>query len=173
MTKDSKKTQILCVAGVFAALVFIATGVLPIRIPLPGGGYAHLGDVFVFLAAVCLPQPFALAAAGIGAAAADLFAGFFVYAPFTFVIKAAITLLFTARKSKMLNLRNVAALFGALAVTVGGYYGAEVLLYGSTSAPLANITGNVMQVAVSGVLFIVAAAAFDKAGLKSRLPALQ
>lgn len=173
MTKSNTKIQYMCVAGVFAALVFIATGILPLRIPLPTGGYAHLGDIFVFLAATCLPQPYALAAAGIGAAAADVFAGYYTYVPFTLVIKAAITLLFCcrspdARKGKLICPRNIAALGGALVITVGGYYLAEVIMYRSFASPLANIFGNAMQIIVDGAVFVIAALAVDKSGFLRR-----
>lgn len=166
----SKKIQYMCVAGVFAATVFIATGVIPLRIPLPTGGYAHLGDTFVFLAAVCLPQPYAAFAAGIGASFADIYAGYYTYVPFTLLIKAAVTLLFTSRRPKLVNPRNVIAIAGAIAVTVGGYYIAEVILMHSFVSPAANIPGNAVQVVADGLLFVIAAVAFDRAGVLAKIP---
>ena len=74
-------------AAILAALVCIATIVIPI--PLPGGGYANAGDIVLLVAAYILGPGLGAAAAGIGSGVADLILGYSAYAPGTFVIKAA------------------------------------------------------------------------------------
>lgn len=73
-------------ASLFAALTFICTAFA--KIPLAGAGYVHLGDTFVFLSAALLPLPYAMVASALGAALADLAAGFANYAIITAVVKA-------------------------------------------------------------------------------------
>ena len=59
-----------------------------IKTPSPLKGYVNLGDGIVLLSAWVLPLPYGIVAAGLGSALADLFSGYTVYAPATFVIKA-------------------------------------------------------------------------------------
>jgi len=59
-----------------------------IKIPSPLKGYINLGDGIVLIASWILPLPYGLIAAGLGSALADLFSGYVVYAPATFIIKA-------------------------------------------------------------------------------------
>lgn len=73
-------------AALFAALTFVCTAF--VKIPLPAAGYVHLGDTFVFLSAALLPLPYAMVASALGAALADLAAGFANYAIITAVVKA-------------------------------------------------------------------------------------
>lgn len=82
-------------AGVLAAMVCMATSFL--HIPIVGGGYVHLGDTVIYLAAALLPMPYAMAAAAVGAGLADVLVAP-VWAPFTVVIKAVMVLAFTAKK---------------------------------------------------------------------------
>ena len=60
----------LVTAALFAAAIAVMTAYL-LHIPLPTGGYIHLGDALIYLAACLLPVPYAAAAAAIGAGLAD------------------------------------------------------------------------------------------------------
>lgn len=165
----------LVTAAMFAALI---TGLtfFP-KIPIPGGGYVHLGDAMIYLAASFLPLPYAMAAAAIGGGLADVLSGFASYAPFTVVVKALLTIAFTYKKEKILTKRNwIAPLFG-LVITPGIYFFADAILakapesswnlaFGSASA---GLIWNLAQAAASLVVFYIAAAAFDKLGLKKKL----
>ena len=73
-----------------AALTCIATMV--IKIPSPLNGYLNLGDCVVLLAGWMLSPVYGFLAAGVGSALADLFSGYVVYAPATFVIKGLMAL---------------------------------------------------------------------------------
>ena len=54
------------VTALFAAMICLTTAYL-FHIPVgTAGGYIHLGDAFIYLAAAFLPTPYAMAAAGIG-----------------------------------------------------------------------------------------------------------
>ena len=80
-----EKTRKLVYLALFTALTTAATMV--VRVPSPTGGYVNAGDAVVLLCAFVLgPVPGAVAA-GIGSALADVFGGYFLYAPATLVIQ--------------------------------------------------------------------------------------
>ena len=148
-----KTTRKVIFSALLAALVCVAT--MLIKLPSPLNGYINLGDCFVLLAAWLLPMPYGLCAAGIGSALADLFSGYALYAPATFVIKAlmavtarGIFLLFSKKERRFGRL-----LGGVLAelVMVLGYYVFEGVLYGFVPS-LVNIPANGVQ-AAAGVIF--------------------
>ena len=67
------------------AIIFISANL--IRIPTVGG-FVHLGDCMVLLAAALLGKKRGALASGIGMALVDLYSGYIIWAPFTFIIKA-------------------------------------------------------------------------------------
>ena len=77
-------------AGLFIALTVVATMV--IQVPSPTGGYVNAGDVLVILGGFVLGPLWGAVAAGAGSALADIFAGYIIYAPATFVIKGLMAL---------------------------------------------------------------------------------
>ena len=157
----------------FAALITVATAFIKIPAPL---GYAHAGDSMVFLAASVLPAPLSFIAAAVGGALADLLSGYAVWALPTALIKALNVLPFflariiLSKKNKddrILRLAIIPAVLGSMAVTVGGYYLANLLLYDQNAA-LAEIPFNIMQSLVGAVLFAALGAALDAIKLKQR-----
>ena len=65
------KTSTMAAAGLFAAMITVMTAYI-CHIPYgANGGYIHFGDALIYLAAVFLPRPYALAAAAIGGGAAS------------------------------------------------------------------------------------------------------
>lgn len=51
------KVKRLVMTAVFTALVFVTTAYI-LHIPIPAtGGYVHIGDAVIYLAAACLPLP--------------------------------------------------------------------------------------------------------------------
>ena len=66
------KTIRIVTTGIFAAMITVMTAYI-CHIPYgANGGYIHFGDTMIYLAAVFLPRPYALAAAAIGGGIADL-----------------------------------------------------------------------------------------------------
>lgn len=149
---QSDNTKKLVTSALFAALVAVSTIIL--AIPLPGGGFANLGDCMVIAAGCLLGPVWGAAAAAAGASLADMSLGFMVYMPATFVIKGtmaalAFYVLKAARKVFSANKFFALALsaFLAEAVMVLGYFIFECFLLGRNPA-LADIPGNTMQGAV-------------------------
>ena len=56
----------MTLTGLFAAMITLMTAYI-CHIPYgANGGYIHFGDALIYIAAVLLPRPYALAAAAIG-----------------------------------------------------------------------------------------------------------
>lgn len=153
----------LCVAGMFAALICVAT--MMIRIPMPICGYVNFGDCFVILVAWILGPVYGSAAGGIGSAFADLFSGYAQYVPGTFMIKglvaaaAALIVHAVLLKSPRLRLAGYAA--GGIAgelIMIGGYYLYESTVLGiGFAGAFGSVAGNAVQGAFGVGLSVILA----------------
>lgn len=152
-----REVRRLAAGGVMAALIFCATYF--IKLPMPAAqGYVHIGDGFVFLAAVLLPAPYAVGAAAIGAGLADLIGGYPLWLPATIGVRAIAVLLFDRHSRDPLCPRDLAALAGAAAINVLGYWAYEsAVVYGNAVSALASMPLNLAQSAVGAVIYIMAA----------------
>ncbi len=157
------QTKKLVISAMLAALTCVATMV--IKIPYPQG-YLNLGDAVVLLTGFLLSPLYGFLAAGVGSALADLFYGYVVYAPITFVIKGlmAVIVAIVARKlSKKLRPAVAILLAGVLAelLMVAGYLIFEGILYGFAAA-IVNVPFNAAQGAAGLVLGAVLIRIFSK-----------
>lgn len=167
MENRNMATSKLVTTGLFAAMITIMTAYI-FHIPYgANGGYVHFGDALIYLGAVFLPRPYALAAAAIGGGMADILTAP-MWAPATIIIKMLIVLPFTGKESQIICPRNVAAPFLAAVISAAGYYLAEGILFGSFMAPLASLLGSAVQSGGSAVIFLALAAALDKVHMKNR-----
>jgi len=167
MSTSAKHIRILTLSAVFAALIFLATAYLP-RLPFPGG-YVHIGDAMLYLAACMLPTPWACAAGAIGAGLADAMTGYLLWAPGTMLIKAAMVLPFTSKGTRILSLRNLPGTIAAGVICVGGYYLYEAMLLGSFAGAAASVWFNALQAAASALGYVGIGALMDCADMKTRL----
>ena len=165
----NKKTKLVVLSALLAAIIALCTRFT--SIPVFGGmGYVHIGDAFIFLASAILPTPYAIAASACGGALADLMSGFAAYILPTAIIKALMALMFAGKKSeKLLSKRNFLSVIPAIAVLVGGYYVAEIIIYQSFISPLMGMVWNAFQGIFSAIGFAVLATALDSAHLRDRL----
>lgn len=169
MRESKGAYRTMAAAAMFAAMITLTTAYL-FHIPIgSNGGYIHFGDAFIYLAASLLPMPYACAAAAIGGGLADLMSGAAVWLLPTVFIKPLTAIWFTRHGKRMLCVRNVGALVLAAAVSVGGYYVAEALLFGNWAAPLATIWGGFVQAGGSAVVYVLAALGLERAGVRERL----
>lgn len=161
MNNQSKKSTLLCITGLFAAMITLMTGFI-LHIPYgANGGYVHFGDALIYIAASLLPKPYAIAAAVIGAGLADLMTAP-MWMPATILIKFLLVLPFTNHENQLLTKRNLVAPFFGIPVTVVGYYIAEFILFGSLAAPLASVPGNLIQSGGSIVIYYFIGNAIQK-----------
>lgn len=153
--------------GMFAALIFLTTYVLHIPTGF-NGGYIHVGDAFIYLAAVMLPKPFAIIAAAVGAGFSDFMTpGAAVWILPTVIIKPLCCLPFTNKNEKLLCGRNILGTFIAGAITIVGYGIAAFFMTGSAAAAIAEAPFQLIQSAASAICFIAVSAALQKANLKN------
>lgn len=167
-THSKKRLHYLTLTGIFAALITLMTAYI-CHIPIgTNGGYVHLGDSFIYLAAVLLPRPYASAAAAIGGGLADLLTAP-MWAPATIVIKLLITLPFTQTSTHIVTLRNIVATILAYFISGIGYFFAEYALFRTWSVLWVSLSQTLVQSIGSAILYVVLGLALDKAHLKKTL----
>ena len=153
MEKKFFTTQELVFTALMTALVFVATYLPHIPIPL---GYAHLGDAVIFLLAFLAPRRTTLFAACIGSALADLLGGFALWIVPTLVIKFVMAEIVCriGRRGNEIAPRSgiIAALFLASLWMAAAYTLAGAVLYASLPAALASTPGLLMEVAVNSII---------------------
>ena len=158
------KIKKIVISALMAAMVCAATMV--IKIPSPMQGYINLGDCIVLLCGWILAPGYGFLAAGIGSALADLFSGYFIYAPATFLIKGAMALiayaffkLMSGRIGKLPS-QIIGGVLAELAMIVG-YYVFEGFMYGFVPSAV-NIPANAVQGVAGLVIGIVLIKAFER-----------
>ena len=161
--------RLLTTTALFAAAITVMTAYM-LHIPLPTGGYIHLGDALIYLAACLLPVPYAAAAAAIGAGLADLLTAPMWVLP-TLVIKAVLVLFFTSKSECILCPRNWAAVVAAGLFSPAAYALANCVMAGTMTAFLPQFLGTLAQGIGSGALFLVIAPALDGVKLKEHVGA--
>lgn len=164
-----EKTKNLARSAIFASLVCIST--FFIQIPVPAThGYIHPGDALVILCGIFLNPISAFLAGGIGSCLADLFGGYFIYIPATFLIKGLIayacSMFFqTYKKHDTHSLIPViiCGIIDTLFVVIG-YALFETILYGAKPA-LLSIPPNFIQglsgLIISSILYQILSAVPD------------
>ncbi len=168
MAKQDRKIQYLTMTGILAAMITLMTAYV-CHIPIgTSGGYIHFGDALIYIGAVLLPKPYAIAAAVIGGGLADLLTAP-MWAPATIIIKMLIVLAFTNKSPKLLNVQNVIALVVGGIITCIGYFIAEYLLFGTWAVFFASVFPNMIQGLGSAVFFVIFAGALEKTQFKQRI----
>lgn len=166
---NSIKTRKIVLTSLLAAIICISTAFF--HIPIGGnGGYIHVGDAFIYLAACILPIPYAMVAGALGAGLADMLSGAMIWVIPTMIIKPLLILPFKKNGQRLLNKKNCYAVFIAGFTGIFGYYIAESIMFGNFIATLATLAMGILQPIGSGIIFILAAIALDKINLVDRLP---
>ncbi|MEG0292055.1 MAG: ECF transporter S component [Anaerovoracaceae bacterium] len=164
----NSKSMALAVNGISIALVFLCTWLINIRLPIvANGGLVHLGNVALFLVAVIFGARTGAIAGAFGMALFDLMGGWFLWAPFTFVIVGLMGYAVGKITEGKTNTSWIAlAIFVALVLKIVGYYIAEGFIYGNWAAPMASIPGNIVQIGVAAVIVIPFAGLIKRQVLK-------
>lgn len=162
----NKDLRLLTLTAMFAALIMLVTAYI-MHIPTGfNNGYIHLGDTMIYIAASMLPTPYALVAAAMGGALADILSGAAVWAIPTAIIKALMVLPFTAKQERLLCKRNALAIVISGVIGIVGYALAAMIMYGSFAAGVADVLPNVIQEAAGGAMYVVLALALDRVKIK-------
>ena len=158
------KTKNIVSAAMFAALCCIVTMI--IKIPSPLKGYLNLGDCVVLLAGFLLLPGYGFFAAGLGSALADIFSGYLIYSPATFIIKGLMALnayyCFRALKNKF-GTTIAAIISGVISelIMIGGYYIFEGAMYGFLPSAV-NIPANALQGLAGLIIGVIGIKIFEK-----------
>lgn len=160
------KTNRIVFSSMLAALCCVATMI--IKIPSPLKGYLNLGDCVVLLAGWMLPAGYGFLTAGIGSALADIFSGYVIYAPATFIIKGVMALIAWLGKRMYNKIGKTPSriISGTIAeiFMVLGYFVFEGFLYGFGPS-VVNIPANAIQGAAGIIFGILLLKVFEKAKL--------
>ena len=160
--KTADAVKRITATAVMAALTTLMTAYI-FHIPVGvNGGYVHLGDTMIYLAAAFLPLPYACGGL------ADLLTAP-VWAPATIIIKMLICLPFSSKGTKLVTKRNVVALFLAFAISATGYYIAEGIMFGFTASFFTSVSGSIVQSGGSAIMFVIIGTALDKIGFKTNI----
>ena len=157
-------TQKIVTASMLAALCCVATMI--IKIPSPLKGYINLGDCIVLLSGWLLSPAYGFAAAGFGSALADVFSGYIVYAPATFVIKGVMAIIahfcFKGMHNKIGN--TPSKIIGGILAEIEmvlGYFVFEGFLYGFLPSAV-NIPANGVQGIAGVIIGLILVKIFEK-----------
>lgn len=153
------KTRKMVMSAIFAALTFVATMVIQIR--LTPNGFVNVGDCMVVVCGIFLGNFYGVLAAGIGSVLADVISGYFIYAPATFIIKSLMAFLVSKISKNNSIVAVIIASFVAEIVMVIGYFLYEIIIIGFPAAIL-GMPGNFLQAGFGVVGSIVLYIALSK-----------
>jgi len=165
----------LSLAAVFTALVFVATTVFSVYVPQTRG-FFNIGEIMVFATALLLGPTIGAFAGGVGSMLADIFLGYWYYAPATLIIKACegeVVGLLARRKLAKLTKSQwriftflMGLIIGVLLASIGSlYYSGQVELYlglppASTPSMILEVPKEIWYVLGAIVLFALAFSGF-------------
>lgn len=153
----------VALSAVFAAAV--AIGTFSVSIPV-GIGYLNFGEIIIYTAAFLFGGLIGGLAGGIGAAAADLYLGYAIWAPITLVLKGSEG--FVVGKLSDKSLKSKLMAFGAGApIMIIGYFLVYAYFEGLPLAVVNELPIDILQAVVG---LIIALPLSD--ALRARIPQL-
>ena len=165
----SRKTVQLIQYAMLISLVFIATLLLNIKLPIAAnGGLVHLGSAMLFVIALLFGPKHGAIAGALGMGLFDLVSGWTFWAPFTFITRGFQAYLigwiaWSGGREGRSPVWNTFAIMASIPFMLFGYYICERILYNSWVIPFASIPGNLVQNGVGLIIAIPAAVALRKA----------
>ena len=160
MINGHSKVKALAISALLAAIICITTTSFHIPVGV-NGGYVHVGDAFIYMAASILPLPYAMMASAIGALLSQVLG--------ILLRSCCPALFFTRKKENILCKRNILAVFLAGFTGVILYCLAEYIMYGNFLAAFYMSFITLVQPVGSGLVFVMAALALDKVKFKSKV----
>jgi uncharacterized membrane protein len=154
----------VALSAVFAAAV--AVGTLAVSIPV-GIGYLNFGEVLIYTAAFLFGPVVGAIAGGVGAAAADVYLGFTMWAPITFVLKGIEGAIVGYLSGDSTRSKVIAVAAGA-PIMIVGYVAVVAYLEGIPVAVASELPIDILQ-AVAGLVVAVPLTT----AVESRVPQLR
>ena len=159
------RTKDLVTSSMLIALVFVATYIhVPSPFSLNSGGLIHLGNIMLFVASIVFGKYQGAIAGSFGMGLFDLFSGYAVWAPFTFIIRGVMGFVigyFAHSKNRNGNnlMWNIVGLVIASVWMVLGYFMTNIVLYHNIAAAISSVPGDLTQLAFGFIAGIPLAAA--------------
>lgn len=145
------RTFDLIITSMLIALVFVATILLNIKLPITAnGGLVHLGTAVLFISSILFGPKKGAIAGAVGMGLFDLVSGWTLWAPFTILTRGLQGYIVgkiawsNGRKGSSFAL-NLFATIISIPFMLGGYYICEAVLFSSWILPAASIPGNIVQ----------------------------
>ncbi len=161
------KTFDLIITALLIALVFVATVFLNIKLPFGNGGLVHLGTAMLFIASILFGPKKGAIAGAVGMGLFDIFSGWTLWAPMTIVARGLQGFIvgkiswFNGRNGNNIG-QNIIATIISIPVMIAVYYIGEGILYANWIAPLASVTGNLIQNIIGIIIAIPACIVLKK-----------
>ncbi|MFX1315271.1 MAG: ECF transporter S component [Promethearchaeota archaeon] len=145
--------------GIFTALTCVITMVIAFPIPATQG-FINIGDAVVMITGLLFGPIIGSISGGVGSALADLFLGYTIYAPATFIIKGLEGLFVGAisnpRKNyTKFNYRDIVGIVIGGITMVIGYFIYEVIIFGVPSALYEFILNGIIQFGLGGLIAFI------------------
>lgn len=165
-TRSTTFDMILSAMGI--ALVFVATLLLNIKLPITAnGGLVHLGTGMLFIFSILFGPKKGAIAGALGMGLFDLVSGWTLWAPISLIARGLQGYVVgkiawsSGRKGRSTTF-NVIAMAVSVPVMLVGYYVGESIIFKSWAVPLASIPGNLVQNAVGIAIAIPVCALLKK-----------
>jgi len=126
-------------------MVVIAATTSFVKMPLPNGGYFNFGDVAVVFAGLFLGRKGGFLAGGVGSAVADIIGGYYIFAPLTFIAKAAEGYICGLAKDKKGLPFHIIPAFGTLTMVALYFIGELFMPQFGLAAATAELPFNLIQ----------------------------
>ena len=167
---DIKK---LILTGLMIALIYLAGSI--IKIPSVGG-FVHIGDCMVFLSVIVLGKKRGAVASAAGMFLVDVLGGYYMWAPFTLIIKGVMAYISGAiiegMKTDKDIVRYICGFIAGSIFMVAAYFGAGIIiafLFTQRAGILEgilysakDIMGNIIQVTTGMIIAIPLTAMLKK-----------
>lgn len=153
-----KNTRQLILSGILAAIICLVT--MYLKVTAGTAGYFHLGDATILLACLLLNPWYAAGSAAIGSMFADIFVGYAIWSPATFIVKGlmALVVAYILKKNNKLPWIVTSGVIMGVIMTAG-YFLYQLFFYhmldntakNGFEFALTGVVGNLFQ-AASGVV---------------------
>lgn len=167
-TSSNAKTYDLIITSMLIALVFVATMLLNIKLPISAnGGLVHLGTGMLFIVSILFGPKKGAIAGAVGMGLFDLVAGWTLWAPITFLTRGLQGYLVgkiawsNGRKGNHFGM-NLVAIIVSTPPMLAGYYVGEAMIFKSWIIPAASIPGDLVQTVIGLLVAIPACTALKK-----------
>lgn len=176
LMKNSRilNTKDMVLIGLMIALIWVAGSI--IKVPTLGG-FIHIGDCMVFLSVIILGKKKGSVASAVGMFLVDALGGYYLWAPFTFIIKGIMAYIAGLILEKMGKntyiIRHVTAFVISGVFMVIGYFAAGIIMAGFLAEKVGflqgvifsakDIIGNIIQVTTGIIIALPLAAVVGRA----------